>query len=130
MIETLTNLKHNRPNKNATDSGLATTEEQFKKHLKKAGLDTLNMSLDELRQAESRGKWWVVGNAWAGDPLVERQQQEQKSLAGNASQGSAQQEEQKWMKLARKQGMNTTVRQGIFVALMGAEVSVLFLCLG
>lgn len=132
MIETLTNLKHNRPaQKNTTDGGLADTEEQFKKHLKKSAshLDTLSMSLNELRQAESRGKWWVVGNAWAGNPLVEHQQQQQQqqeqaslsSLSKDKGSTSAN-EEQKWAKLARKQGMNTTVRQGIFVALMGAEV--------
>lgn len=133
MIETLTNLKHNRPKAlNGADSSLQGTEEQFKRHLKTwmrtasgASLDPIHVGLDELRQAESRGKWWVVGNAWAGDPLMEQQQKEDAQDASTTT--GASHSQAKWLKLARKQGMNTTVRQSIFVALMGSEVRVLVL---
>lgn len=128
MIETLTNLKNNRVKADASSTGAASlqsTEESFKKHLKalakKQGtLETLRFTVDELRQSEERGKWWVIGNAWQGDPLLERQQQSLEAKE-DSSERQSKKAEEKWISLARKQGMNTVVRQSIFVALMSSE---------
>ena len=35
--------------------------------------EPLSVSLADLHAVDKRGKWWLVGSAWAGDPLVERQ---------------------------------------------------------
>ena len=74
------------------------------------------MSLDDLHNAESKGKWWLVGAAWGGDPLVERQDAQRNTTVADAVSENA------LLKLARKQGMNTEIRRGIFVVLMSSEV--------
>lgn len=78
------------------------------------------MSLQDLRSADTRGKWWLVGAAWGGDPLVERRVE----LEERASyQQQSLKEESNLLKLARKQGMNSDIRRSIFVVIMSSEVS-------
>lgn len=82
--------------------------------------EPLRVSLEDLHSANTKGKWWLVGAAWGGDPLVDRQAAiEQLSVA----QKSAREEENDLVKLARKQGMNSDIRRSIFVVLMSSEVS-------
>lgn len=84
-----------------------------------AAPDPLRVSLDEIRSSTTRGKWWLVGAAWAGDPLAEE---------GDASgpalqfQSKETQGDKQLAKLARAQGMNTDVRKGIFNVIMTSEV--------
>ena len=75
------------------------------------------MSLDDLHSAESKGKWWLVGAAWGGDPLVEHQESKRNSAAAQESNS-----ENALLKLAKKQGMNTDIRRSIFVVLMSSDV--------
>jgi nucleolar MIF4G domain-containing protein 1 len=80
--------------------------------------EPLRIGLDDLLSADTRGKWWLVGAAWTGDPLVERQ--------GNLKRASTAQDddtvENALLKLAKKQGMNTDIRRSIFVVLMSSDV--------
>lgn len=78
------------------------------------------MSLKDLRSADTRGKWWLVGAAWGGDPLVERRAELEKRAS---YQQQALKEESNLLKLARKQGMNSDIRRSIFVVIMSSEVS-------
>ena len=80
--------------------------------------EPLRVSLDDLHSAESKGKWWLVGAAWGGDPLVDRQQDK----AGGGSAAKTESTENVLLKLAKKQGMNTDIRRSIFVVLMSSEV--------
>lgn len=75
------------------------------------------MTLKDLSEGDTKGKWWLVGAAWGGDPLVDRQEPHnpvvtttEKSLDNSL------------LKLARKQGMNTDIRRSIFVLLMSSDV--------
>lgn len=81
--------------------------------------EPLRISLDDLHSSEKRGKWWLVGAAWAGDPLTERQQQN-KGAPAHIEQSS----ENVLLTLAKKQGMNTDIRRSIFVVLLSSEVRV------
>jgi len=76
--------------------------------------EPLRVTLGDLRSAENRGKWWLVGAAWNGDPLVENKDNPTRTPV------VADQENQ-LLKLARKQGMNTDIRRSIFVVLMSSE---------
>ncbi|GAA5973652.1 hypothetical protein JCM21900_006752 [Sporobolomyces salmonicolor] len=124
MIEQLTNLKNNKFPK-ADASGAVDNYTPLKKYLsglnKKrasgAAPDPLRLSLSEIRTSSSRGKWWLVGAAWSGDPLLEAQQSG--ALGGVATKES--QSDAKLAKLARAQGMNTEVRKGVFTVLMSSE---------
>jgi nucleolar MIF4G domain-containing protein 1 len=82
----------------------------------------LRVSLEDLHSAESKGKWWLVGAAWGGDPLLDRPEgtkPAEKEDNGNNH----------LLKLARKQGMNTDIRRGIFVVLMSSDVRVMLFIL-
>ncbi|KAJ7126872.1 hypothetical protein C8R44DRAFT_779779 [Mycena epipterygia] len=126
MVETLTNLKNNKVKRNTTLNQGGDAVERMKKFL--AGLgksrhvmahEPLRVSLQDLRSAESKGKWWLVGAAWGGDPLVDRQDEAPKSQGREESSNDI--GNTALLKLARKQGMNTDVRRSIFVVLMSSD---------
>ncbi|KAI0078809.1 MIF4G-domain-containing protein [Panus rudis PR-1116 ss-1] len=131
MIETLSNLKNNRVKKAASQHAGNDAVERMKKFL--SGLskkrhvlahEPLRVSLDDLHSAETKGKWWLVGAAWGGDPLVDRQQQLQNQANSSVPDSDVSAEpasESALLKLARKQGMNTDIRRSIFVVLMSSE---------
>jgi nucleolar MIF4G domain-containing protein 1 len=89
--------------------------------------EPLRVSLEDLHSSSKRGKWWLVGSAWAGDPLVENQSikaQSKKKEPGNKSKESnATLVTEQLMQLARQHGMNTEVRRNIFVVLVSSDVS-------
>ena len=77
--------------------------------------EPLRVTLDDLHNAESKGKWWLVGAAWGGDPLVDRHKNTEVTAAEVAKEDTL-------YKLARKQGMNTEIRRNIFVVPMSSGV--------
>ena len=81
--------------------------------------EPLRVSLEDLHQADTKGKWWLVGAAWGGDPLADRQDERETQLSV-----APVETENTLLKLARKQGMNTDVRRSIFVVLMSSDVRV------
>ena len=85
--------------------------------------DPLRVSLDDLNSAETRGKWWLVGAAWSGNPLVEAQENSKRASTGQNS------DENALLKLAKRQGMNTDIRRSIFVVLMSSDVRPIKSCL-
>ena len=84
--------------------------------------EPLRVPLDDLRSAETKGNWWLVGAAWGGDPLVEHQQDAQSQSAAAARPAADAPSENALLKLAKKQGMNTEIRRSIFVVLMSSDV--------
>ena len=81
----------------------------------------MRVSLGDLHLAESKGKWWPIGAAWGGDPLVDKQAEFTKASASNEEM-TADEDSNDLVKLARAQGMNTDIRRGIFVVLMSSDV--------
>lgn len=141
MIETLSNLRNNRLKSEATSAADATVS--LKKYLANLARqrtrasrssvllstgsealtvsipEPLRLTLDDLRASSTKGKWWLVGAAWGGDPLVDAKAERN----GATSKTTAAADAETWSKLARQQGMNTDVRRSIFVALMSSEVN-------
>ncbi|XP_036855260.2 nucleolar MIF4G domain-containing protein 1 isoform X4 [Manis javanica] len=81
-----------------------------------SGTETqLRVSWDGVLHAEQIGRWWIVGSAWSGAPMIDSSQQKapQKHLAGPVS--------TKILELARKQRMNTDIRRNIFCTIMTSE---------
>ncbi|EIN09802.1 ARM repeat-containing protein [Punctularia strigosozonata HHB-11173 SS5] len=123
MLETLINLKNNRVKKGANPAGDAVDRmKRFLSGLSKTRQlrphEPLRVSLADLQSASSKGKWWLVGAAWTGDPLLERRDQLESQTAIGRVVVTA---EDPLLKLARKQGMNTDIRRNIFVVLMSSE---------
>ncbi|KIL67539.1 hypothetical protein M378DRAFT_122561 [Amanita muscaria Koide BX008] len=125
MLETLTNLKNNKLKRNSSKTQNDDSVERLRKFLsglaKKRHLmahDSLRVSLEDLHSAESKGKWWLVGAGWAGDPLANKQNH---GATGSATAFAKDTANERLLKLAKKQGMNTDIRRGIFVVLMSSD---------
>ena len=86
--------------------------------------EPLRVTLEDLHSAESKGKWWLVGAAWSGDPLVDRQMNAAETAATARKEEN---QESELLKLARSQGMNSDIRRSIFVVLMSSDVGHLVL---
>ncbi|KAM8810467.1 nucleolar MIF4G domain-containing protein 1 [Eudromia elegans] len=85
-------------------------------HNSSSGKETqLRVSLESLLNADKVGRWWIVGSAWSGAPMIDdtNNKTQQKLHIGKVS--------SKIMALARKQRMNTDIRRGIFCVLMTSE---------
>ncbi|XP_026285049.1 nucleolar MIF4G domain-containing protein 1 [Frankliniella occidentalis] len=84
----------------------------------------LKITLEDLLNAEERGRWWIVGSAWTGHLPGENSAEnpnvvptnDVKSIKSSSNSYSSQ-----LLELARKQRMNTGVRKDIFCILMTAE---------
>lgn len=73
MIETITALKNNRMKTGAAASAITSEHTtRMKKILGSLndgkrtirGTEPLNLSLEDLRSTDKRGKWWLVGSSW------------------------------------------------------------------
>ncbi|KAF8638284.1 hypothetical protein AX17_002304 [Amanita inopinata Kibby_2008] len=121
MLEMLTNLKNNKMKRNLTQNQGGEAVERMKKLLSVLGKkrhflaqDALRVSLHDLHAAETKGKWWLVGAGWAGDPLLDKR--------GSATNAPAEDHaSDKLQKLARKHGMNTDIRRSVFVVIMSSD---------
>jgi nucleolar MIF4G domain-containing protein 1 len=145
MTETLNNLKNNKIKKTAaTQHQGGDAVERMKKFLsglgkKKHGRsflrcaiwggaeaaavlahEPLRITLEDLHSAESKGKWWLIGAAWGGDPLTDRPREVPRH--GGEPEGDV--STAALLKLARKQGMNTDIRRSVFVVLMSSDVGI------
>ncbi|UZJ51931.1 hypothetical protein CBS101457_001251 [Exobasidium rhododendri] len=131
MLEALDNLKNNR-----TKSLHARDLEQqsiarMKKYL--AGLgrkrtvrnnEPLRVGLKDLREVDKRGKWWLVGAAWAGYDFGTKATADSAETVQEERKVDVVKEdakEEKLLQIARQHGMNTTIRQSIFVILISSQ---------
>ncbi|KFO37302.1 Nucleolar MIF4G domain-containing protein 1 [Fukomys damarensis] len=75
----------------------------------------LRISWEGILNAEQTGRWWIMGSAWSGVPMIDNSHHAapQRPLAGTVS--------AKILELARKQRMNTDVRRNIFCTVMTSE---------
>ncbi|WWC66159.1 uncharacterized protein I206_100060 [Kwoniella pini CBS 10737] len=134
LVETLTNVKNGKIKSNQNSEGGNEAALRMKKFLSGLGkkrrllaYEPLRVSLSDLLSADKKGKWWLVGAGWSGNPLVEREQQSasaipsmnDKTRSKNGKEDIT--DEEALLELARKQGMNTDVRRGVFVVLMTSE---------
>ncbi|KAK6357307.1 suppressor of glycerol defect [Orbilia javanica] len=131
MIETLTNLKNNKARK-ANDASVVASEAIVR--MKKT-LGTLNSrslraseplrpSLKDIREVETKGKWWLVGASWRNNMLEDEAKtnndddDDKEDAASVAS--DSEDDIINYHQLAREQRMNTDIRRAIFTAIMGA----------
>ena len=70
--------------------------------------EPLGVSLDDILNVETKGKWWLVGHSWKGNETSVKQQMD------NPNNNSL-------LELARQQRMNTDTRKQIFVTVMSSE---------
>ncbi|KAJ3391106.1 suppressor of glycerol defect [Entophlyctis sp. JEL0112] len=132
MVETIMDLKNNKHKvslKKAAASGASGSASSLQQEklakfisgfLRRRGIpdrEPLRVRLEDIEQVETKGKWWLVGSAWAGhgpDGSTVRNSEPETSTTefGEVSD---------LLKLAKTQRMSTDIRRNIFVALMSAE---------
>ncbi|KAL2163698.1 hypothetical protein VTH06DRAFT_5756 [Thermothelomyces fergusii] len=132
MIDTITDLKNNKMKAGVGASAVIsehiTRMKKLLGQLKSRKVKTtepMRVGLKDIRDADTKGKWWLVGASWAGrsgDPkgdqkagdVEESDSEDDSDLLDDVEQGPDLGE------LAREQGMNTEVRRAIFVSIMSA----------
>ena len=84
----------------------------------------LNLGWDEIQFAEERGRWWIVGAAWAGRDGAAGARTGGGVRGGGGGAlggGNFSAADERLLKLAKAQHMNTDIRRRIFIAMMGAQ---------
>ena len=78
--------------------------------------DPIQVSLEDIQNVATRGKWWLVGSAWKG-----HETDKPKDVDVVAMSDILDNAEPNWMELAKSQRMNTDIRRAIFVSIMSAN---------
>lgn len=118
LVETVTDLKNNKLKRGLNESAIASSlrMKKFLGSVQGVSKDPIHVSLEDIRNSETKGKWWIVGAAWKGNEgknLEDHDKAAVKDILDAA--------EPNWVELARQQRMNTDVRRAIFVALMSSD---------
>ncbi|KAL0086326.1 hypothetical protein J3Q64DRAFT_1848419 [Phycomyces blakesleeanus] len=128
MLETIANVKNNKIRGGATAAGQGDKDlvQKMKKYLNGIGKkrtirssEPLRVSLEDIHQIETKGKWWLVGASWKDNLVGTESKYASTKVPEDLKKDQTLQET--LLKLARKQGMNTDVRRSIFITIMGAE---------
>lgn len=137
MLEALEELKNNKVKASANQGLDQQSINRMKKYL--AGLsrkriirtqEPLRVSLEDLQNVDKRGKWWLVGAAWAGYELNKKAAiSEPNDGWNNVGQSrkvktKVENDETKrrgLVEVARQHGMNTAIRQDIFIILISSQ---------
>ena len=135
MLLTITELKNNKPRKQ--DVAIREKTNVFKKCigrmkssansglLAKSTGTCLRISLQDILDAETKGRWWVMGASWAGNQKFigddtsdyDRKDSHVQSVEHDAK-PKKDTDEEKLLALASSQRMNTDTRRSIFCIVM------------
>ncbi|XP_040583075.1 nucleolar MIF4G domain-containing protein 1 homolog [Lepeophtheirus salmonis] len=118
MIEVLMAIKNNNVKKIPNyDPELQPHLKKIMKNFLRPGTSTtpLSVRLEDLLKADQKGRWWIVGSAWAGNENNNNERL-QPDPASKEKQFSSH-----ILNLARKMRMNTHSRKMIFCSVMSAE---------
>lgn len=120
LVETITSLKNNKMKAQNEDTHQLTI--RLKKFLgtftSNKFADPIQVSLQDIREVNTKGKWWLVGSAWKGNDSNNEQNSLVNSDVMNDILDNA---EPNWLELARAQRMNTDIRRAIFISIMSAN---------
>lgn len=123
MIETINDLKDS---KRKLASAMTVELEPVKKMLKNfltqkliSKIEPLRISLEDIRNIETKGKWWLVGSSW--HPQGATAIFESDNIKNNSQIYKRNEEVIKIEKLAKAQRMNTEIRKTIFSTIVSSE---------
>lgn len=123
LVETITNLKNNKSKFNNEIAMQLVT--RMKKVLATINNnkfhDPLHVSLDDIHNVKTKGKWWLVGSAWKGNSSDKSVEVEEVLVNEEEMNDILDSAEPNWMELARSQRMNTDIRRAIFISIMSSN---------
>lgn len=133
MIETINDLKNNKMKTGLGASAVLTDHTTKMKKLlgtlkTSKTSEPLRMTLADIRDADKKGKWWLVGASWAGK---DKDGDKKPSTQDDVIQDNVDSDDESFVledvedmpdlgELARENQMNTDVRRSIFVSIMSA----------
>lgn len=115
LVDTISSLKNNKLKIHSESTfQLITRLRKYLSTLKSSKLtEAIQVSISDIRNVDSQGKWWLVGSAWKGKEVDE-------DVAIN-DKIDMDLSEPNWLELAKAQRMNTDIRRAIFISIMSAE---------
>jgi nucleolar MIF4G domain-containing protein 1 len=123
MVQTIDELKGNKKFGSDTGATFIRLNKAIKSYVsttKKVEIkDPLKIPWLDLLEAKTRGRWWLVGSAWAGRDGAGKTAAPKKGEKREAAQMDEASSE--LLGIAAAQRMNTDVRRQIFCAMMSAE---------
>jgi nucleolar MIF4G domain-containing protein 1 len=133
MISAITDLKNNK--RRSADIAKAEKTSKYRRvigRMKSASAtgkrgDSLRLTVQDILDIETKGRWWVVGGTWLGNQHRhdDSNKQSTESITSNPDEQqnttTTNVKEQKLLKLAAKQRMNTDLRRSIFCIIMGSD---------
>lgn len=137
MVSAITDLKNNRRGKQ--DSVYIDKTSKMKKQIgrikslaaksnkaKTTTESSLRISLSDILNAETKGRWWKVGASWVGNQYSFKGEDESADdkagqTAAKAKSTTENEENEALLKLASKYRMNTDRKRSIFCIVMGSE---------
>ncbi|KAI0012395.1 dihydrolipoyl dehydrogenase [Xylariaceae sp. FL0662B] len=128
MIDEMKKLQSNKTKAAARNRDIADQRTQIRKRIGGLGgsqdIQPLRMGLEDIQNADKRGKWWLIGASWSGNHSGDGRDRTSKRDTDDADEvmdfGDDDLGIPDLWQLAREQGFNTEVRQRIFVALHAA----------
>lgn len=117
LVETISSLKNNKLKIHSEATfQLITRLRKYLSTLRSSKLnDPIQVSISDIRNVDTVGKWWLVGSAWKGSNEEELQDSKVNEPADMDL------SEPNWLELAKAQRMNTDVRRAVFISIMSAE---------
>ncbi len=135
MVETINDLKNSKPKGKGLDSAIVSEHViRMKKRIGELksqsrrldGLAPMGVSLGDIEEADTQGKWWLVG---ASVPVKSLSKSEKSGGASSDPEGEITDDEDMdfvlpdYPQKARARGLNSTAQVAIFSALMSATSS-------
>jgi len=120
MLDILMAVKNNNVNKipNYDPSHFDHLKKTLKSFIREGKFVTeLKIGLKDIEEAETRGRWWIVGSFFAGNLVGEKRGAE----AAPTTTENTHEFSEKLMRMARKMRMNTDSRKNIFCLIMSSE---------
>lgn len=136
LLSTLSDLKNNR----LKASVVAVDHQPLKRIISSIIKSTiliepLQVSLDDIKNVNERGKWWLIGASWRGNMNSAFDQHDNEDSINKKDKSKNTEEIEEiisfeddllddipdWDMIAREQRMNTDVRRAIFISIMSAQ---------
>ena len=131
MLSAMMDLKNNK--RRAQDVAFSEKTSKLRKsigHIKskvattngKANDNSLRITLKDVLEAETKGRWWRVGASWAGNQFKYQEGQDSAKDDSDvkAKKKASSETDERLLKLASKYRMNSDIRRSIFCIIMGA----------
>ncbi|CAG8977138.1 hypothetical protein HYALB_00003359 [Hymenoscyphus albidus] len=124
MIETINDLENNKM-KTGGAASVITSEHTIRMKKTLGTLNTrsikasepLRIGLNDIKDSDKKGKWWLVGASWSGNTAEEDKDIKSTATVVKRVEDSSTSD---LLQLAREQRMNTDVRRAVFVTIMSA----------